>query len=145
KEVEPAELSGGVRRATRVSLRTFHGISEDASPHVQEAAPAPDAQPLDADEIASDGNVDPYYEARVGNTAGDVLERDLLPIVPGPYYIPYPYDEGSGSESPPYTKDDWEEIHGVNLGLQKKELYNDPKVFYHSFLVFYHSFTLSFI
>ncbi|GKE60511.1 hypothetical protein Tco_1510878, partial [Tanacetum coccineum] len=57
KEVEPAELSGG--------------ISEDASPHVQEAAPALDAQPLDADEIASDG---------------------------------------SGSESPPYTKDDWEEI-----------------------------------
>ncbi|GKB61257.1 hypothetical protein Tco_0917443, partial [Tanacetum coccineum] len=66
----------------------------------REAVPAPDTQPLDADagadEIASDGNVDPYYEARVGNTAGDVLERDLLPFVPGPYYIPYPYDEGSG-------------------------------------------------
>ncbi|GKG26255.1 hypothetical protein Tco_0399401, partial [Tanacetum coccineum] len=42
--------------------------------------------------------------------------------------IPYPYEEGSGSESPPYTKDNWEEIHGVNLGLQRKELYNDPKV-----------------
>ncbi|GKF47005.1 hypothetical protein Tco_0136807, partial [Tanacetum coccineum] len=94
--------------------------------------PAPDAQPLDADvvadEIASDGNVDPYYEARVGNTAGDVLERDLLPIVPVPYYIFYPYAEGSGSESPPYTKDDWEEIHGVNLGLWKKELYKDLRV-----------------
>ncbi|GJY92680.1 hypothetical protein Tco_0508462, partial [Tanacetum coccineum] len=77
--------------------------------------------------IASDGNVDPYYEARVGNTTGDVLERDLLPIVPRPYDIPYPYDEGSGSESPSYTKDDWEEIHEVNLGLQKKELYKDPK------------------
>ncbi|GKF03156.1 hypothetical protein Tco_0030079, partial [Tanacetum coccineum] len=71
KEVKQAELSGDVKRATR------------------EAAPPLDAQPLDADEIASDG---------------------------------------SGSESPPYTKDDWEEIHGVNLGLQKKELYNDPKV-----------------
>ncbi|GJV32145.1 hypothetical protein Tco_1392545 [Tanacetum coccineum] len=119
KEVEPAELSGGVRRATRVSLRTFHGISEDASPHVQEAAPAPDTQPLvadaGADKVASDGNVDPYYDARVGNTARDVLEIDLLPIVLGPYYIPYPYDKGSGSESPPYTKDAWEEIHGVNL------------------------------
>ncbi|GKG06716.1 hypothetical protein Tco_0329685, partial [Tanacetum coccineum] len=34
----------------------------------------------------------------------------------------------SGSESPPYTKDDWEEIHGVNLGLRKKELYKDHKV-----------------
>ncbi|GJY45222.1 hypothetical protein Tco_0433435 [Tanacetum coccineum] len=65
-----------------------------------EAMPAPDTQPLDADagsdEIASDGNVDLYYEARVSNTAGDVLERDLLPFVPRPYYIPYPYDKGSG-------------------------------------------------
>nr|GEV09280.1 hypothetical protein [Tanacetum cinerariifolium] len=48
----------------------------------------------------SDGNVDPYHEARVGFC----------------------------SDSPPYTKDDWEEIHGVNLGLWKKELYKDPKV-----------------
>ncbi|GJX27537.1 hypothetical protein Tco_0233833 [Tanacetum coccineum] len=68
-----------------------------------EAVPAPDTQPLDvdvgADEIASDGNVDLYYEARVS----------------------------SRSESPPYTRYDWEEIHGVNLGLRKKELYKDPK------------------
>nr|GEV25306.1 hypothetical protein [Tanacetum cinerariifolium] len=62
------------------------------------------------------------------NTARDVLERYILPFVLGPYYIPYPYDKGSGSESHPYTKDDWEEIHGVNLGLRKKELYMDPKV-----------------
>ncbi|GKA93977.1 hypothetical protein Tco_0815963 [Tanacetum coccineum] len=41
-----------------------------------------------------------------GLAAGDVLERDLLPFVLGPYYIPYPYDEGSRSESPPYTRDD---------------------------------------
>ncbi|GKD92128.1 hypothetical protein Tco_1371965, partial [Tanacetum coccineum] len=79
-------------------------VSEDASSPAQEVVPAPDTQPLDfdasADEIASDGNVDPYYEDR----------------------------EGSGSESPSYTKDDWEEIHGVNLGLRKKELYKDPKV-----------------
>nr|GEV64882.1 hypothetical protein [Tanacetum cinerariifolium] len=31
-------------------------------------------------------------------------------------------------DSPPYSKDDWEEIHGVNLGLRKKELYKDLKV-----------------
>ncbi|GKA41913.1 hypothetical protein Tco_0734573 [Tanacetum coccineum] len=60
-------------------------------------------------------------------TAGDVLERDLLSFVLGPYYLPYPYDENDGCESPPYTKDDWDEIHGVNLGLRKKELYKDPK------------------
>ncbi|GJZ09782.1 hypothetical protein Tco_0544065 [Tanacetum coccineum] len=82
-----------------------------------------------AENIASDGNVvDSYFDARVSNTARDVLERDLLPFVPGPYYIPYPFNEGSGSESPTYTRDDWEEIHGVNLGLRQKELYNDPKI-----------------
>ncbi|GJX22784.1 hypothetical protein Tco_0227229 [Tanacetum coccineum] len=51
------------------------GVSKDASSPAQEAVPAPDTQPLDtnvgADEIASDGNVDPYYEARVSNTAED--------------------------------------------------------------------------
>ncbi|GKF51560.1 hypothetical protein Tco_0148027, partial [Tanacetum coccineum] len=42
-------------------------VSEDASSPAQEAIPAPDTQPLDADadadEIPSDGHVDPYYEA----------------------------------------------------------------------------------
>ncbi|GJT70332.1 hypothetical protein Tco_1029618 [Tanacetum coccineum] len=93
--------------------QTDDGVSEDASSPAQEVVPAPDTQPLDTDvgtdEIASDGNVDPYFDARVSNTAGDVLERDLLPFVPGPYYIPYPFDEGSKSGSPPYTKDDWED------------------------------------
>ncbi|GJV62504.1 hypothetical protein Tco_1473332 [Tanacetum coccineum] len=91
KEVKPhVELSGGVRRTTR------------ASSHASRAS-ALNVQPQDADDggNGSDGNVDPYYEARVGNIVGDVLERDLLPL---------------------------EEIHGVNLGLQKKELYKDPKV-----------------
>ncbi|GJZ60336.1 hypothetical protein Tco_0616152 [Tanacetum coccineum] len=133
KEVEAhAELSGGVRRTTRASSHASHGVGEDASSPAQEAVPAPGTQPLDtdagADEIASDGNVDSYFDARVSNTAGDVLERDLLSFVPGPYYIPYPYDENNGCESPPYTKDDWDEIHGVNLGLRRKELYKDPKV-----------------
>ncbi|GKA93454.1 hypothetical protein Tco_0815440 [Tanacetum coccineum] len=133
KEVKAhAELSGGVMRTTRASFNGSHCVSEDVSSPAQEVMPAPDTQPLyadvGADEIASDGNVDPYYEARVSNTAGDVLERDLLPFVLGPYYIPYPYDEDSRSKSPPYTRDYWKEIHGVNLGLRKKELYMDPKV-----------------
>ncbi|GJT42045.1 hypothetical protein Tco_0941910 [Tanacetum coccineum] len=133
KEVEAhAELSGGVRRTTRASSHASHGVIEDVSSPAQEAMTAPGTQPLDtdagADEIASDGNVDSYFDARVSNTAGDVLERDLLSFVPGPYYIPYPYDENNGCESPPYTKDDWDEIHGVNLGLRRKELYKDPKV-----------------
>ncbi|GJY73890.1 phospholipase-like protein [Tanacetum coccineum] len=73
------------------------GVSKDASSLAQEAVPAPDTQPLDtnagADEIASNGNVDPYYEARVSNTVGDMLERDLLPIISGPDYTPYPFAE----------------------------------------------------
>ncbi|GKC86844.1 hypothetical protein Tco_1147493, partial [Tanacetum coccineum] len=62
--------------------------------------PAPGTQPLDtgAVEIASDGNVDSYFDVRVSNTFGDVLERDLLSFVPGPYYIPYLYDENNESE-----------------------------------------------
>ncbi|GJY51855.1 hypothetical protein Tco_0442702 [Tanacetum coccineum] len=135
KEVEAhAELSGGVRRAARASFHASHGKLVSLFTFVSDYTRrlyAPDTQPMDAndgaDEIASDGNVDPYYEARVSNTVGDVLERYLLPFVPGPYYTPYPYDEGFGSESP-HTKDDWEEFHKVNLGLRKKELYKDPKV-----------------
>ncbi|GJZ56835.1 hypothetical protein Tco_0612329 [Tanacetum coccineum] len=108
-EVEPhVELCGGVRRTTRAS---YHASRDDGN--------------------GSDGNVDPYYEARVGNTIGDVLERDLLPLVPRPYYIPYPYDAGFDRNSLPYTIDDWEAIHGVNLGLRKKELYKDPKFITH--------------
>nr|GEY55355.1 hypothetical protein [Tanacetum cinerariifolium] len=129
KEVEPdVERSKGVRRTTRAGFRASHGISEDASPRAQEGTSALNAQPLDADvdvnKIGSNGNVDPYYEARVGNTVGDVLEIDLLLIVSRPYYIPYLYDKGSGSESPPYIKYDWEEIHGVNLEKEniKEEL-----------------------
>nr|GEX75484.1 hypothetical protein [Tanacetum cinerariifolium] len=72
-------------------------VSEDVSPRDHEAGPTLDAQPLDVhadvDGFASDGNVDPYYEARVSNTVRDVLERYLIPIVQGPYYISYPYDE----------------------------------------------------
>ncbi|GJW28616.1 hypothetical protein Tco_0045491 [Tanacetum coccineum] len=136
KEVEPhQELPGGVRRTTRASFRAPYGklvLARMRLLLLRRLCQLLILSPLDidvgADDIASDGNVDSYFDARVSNTAGDVLERDLLPFVPGPYYIPYPFDEGSGSESPPYTRDDWEEIHGVNLGLRQKELYKDPKV-----------------
>ncbi|GJZ34187.1 hypothetical protein Tco_0579623, partial [Tanacetum coccineum] len=83
KEVEAhAELFGDARRTTRASSHASHGVDGDAFSPAQEAVPAPGVQPLDtdagADEIASDGNVDSYFDARVSNTAGDVLERDLL-------------------------------------------------------------------
>ncbi|GJZ49148.1 hypothetical protein Tco_0603338 [Tanacetum coccineum] len=86
-------------KEVRAHAELSGGVGEDVSSLAQEAMAAPGTQPLDtnagADEIASDGNVDSYLDARVSNTAGD---------------------------------DDWDEIHGVNLGLRKKELYKDPKV-----------------
>ncbi|GKD10056.1 hypothetical protein Tco_1189741, partial [Tanacetum coccineum] len=72
-EVEPhVELSGGVR-TTRASSHASRGISEDAS-HRTRHEVALDVQDAEDDGNGSDGNVDPYYEARVGNTIGDVLE-----------------------------------------------------------------------
>ncbi|GKC20989.1 hypothetical protein Tco_1023139, partial [Tanacetum coccineum] len=105
------------------------GTSEDASHRVQGTTPTLDTQPQDANDNrnGSNDNVEHYYKARVGNIVGDVIDIDLLPPGPGPNYITYPYDEGSNDSSPSYTKDDWEEIHGVNLDLPKKELYKDPK------------------
>ncbi|GJX90156.1 pectinesterase inhibitor 9-like protein [Tanacetum coccineum] len=95
KEVRAhAELSGAVRRTTRASSYASHGVGEDVSSPAQEAMTASGTN-VGADEIASDGNVDSYLDARISNTAGD---------------------------------DDWDEIHGVNLSLRKKELYKDPKV-----------------
>ncbi|GKB79003.1 hypothetical protein Tco_0945898, partial [Tanacetum coccineum] len=116
KEVEP-------------HTKPSEGTSEDASHRVQGTTPTLDTQPQDANDNrnGSNDNVEHYYKARVGNIVGDVIDIDLLPPGPGPNYITYPYDEGSNDSSPSYTKDDWEEIHGVNLDLPKKELYKDPK------------------
>ncbi|GJS21808.1 hypothetical protein Tco_0450440 [Tanacetum coccineum] len=83
KEVKPhVELSGGVRKTTRASFCASHGKLVSLL-----------TSPLDYTKNGSDDNVDPYYEAQVCYTAGDVLEGDLFPLVPGPYYTPYPYDE----------------------------------------------------
>ncbi|GKC06106.1 hypothetical protein Tco_0997716, partial [Tanacetum coccineum] len=61
--------------------------------------------------IGSDGGDenlvnDYYYDAQVGGTAGDEFQREILPLAPGPYYVPYPYDEGSSESPPPYTKEE---------------------------------------
>ena len=44
-----------------------------------------------------------YYKPVRGSTDGDELERDLLPLAPGPYYMPYPRDEGSSRRPPSYA------------------------------------------
>nr|GFB98883.1 hypothetical protein [Tanacetum cinerariifolium] len=65
--------------------------------------------------IGSDGSDenlvnDYYYDTQFGGTVGDEFQREILPPAPGPYYMPYPYDEGSSDSPPPYTKEEWDEF-----------------------------------
>ncbi|GJR34313.1 hypothetical protein Tco_1209997 [Tanacetum coccineum] len=94
-----AELSGGVRRTTRASSYASHGVGEDVSSPAQEAMAAPGTQPLDTN---------------VG--ADEIASDDNVDS-----YLDARVSNTAGD-------DDWDEIHGVNLGLRKKELYKDPKV-----------------
>lgn len=61
-------------------------------------------------------------------TDGDEREKELLPLRPGPYYMPYPYGEGTSDPPLKYTKEEWDGVHAVNLGLLNKEIFKDPKV-----------------
>ncbi|GKD31599.1 hypothetical protein Tco_1242377, partial [Tanacetum coccineum] len=67
------------------------------------------------------------YDAQVGGTAGDDFQREILPPAPGPYYMSYPYDKGSSDSTSPYTKEEWDGIHTVDIGLLNKEFFKDPK------------------
>ena len=69
-----------------------------------------------------------YYKPVRGSTDGDRLERDLLPLAPGPYYMSYPRDGGSSSHTPKCTEGEWGLVHHTNLGLLNKELLKDPEV-----------------
>ncbi|GJS05031.1 putative reverse transcriptase domain-containing protein [Tanacetum coccineum] len=68
-----------------------------------------------------------YYEAQVGDTIRDEFERELLPPDPGTYYMSYPYNKGSSDYPPSYTKEEWEGVHAMNLGLLSKEFFKDLK------------------
>ncbi|GKE60509.1 hypothetical protein Tco_1510876 [Tanacetum coccineum] len=75
KEVEPhGELSRGVRRNTRAGFR-----DEDASPRPQEAAPALDGQPLDADVDADEIAIDAiFFLLSGGLTTSPILMKKVL-------------------------------------------------------------------
>jgi hypothetical protein len=69
------------------------------------------------------------YVPREGDTTGAELEAELLHPGPaaGPYYMPYPYDDSSNSQLPPYSRDQWDDLHAPCLGVLKKEIFKDPQ------------------
>lgn len=69
-----------------------------------------------------------YYKAVGGTTSGDRLERELLPLAPGPYCMSYPHNEGSSSHLVKCLEKEWGHVHHTSLGLLNKELFKDPKV-----------------
>ncbi|GJX55287.1 hypothetical protein Tco_0285184 [Tanacetum coccineum] len=77
-------------------VRNLNDVGQDkeVKAHTELSGGVLTGQPLDigagADEVASDGHVDSYFDARVSNTAGDVIKRrgrDLSFLRRGPYYL----------------------------------------------------------
>nr|GEZ90830.1 hypothetical protein [Tanacetum cinerariifolium] len=65
--------------------------------------------------------------AKVRNTVGDKIGKELLHLAPSPYYMPYPYDEGLSSH-PTNMMGEWGEVYAVKLEILKKELFKILKV-----------------
>ena len=63
-----------------------------------------------------------YYHAEVGDIIGDTIHKEFFS---SPYYMPYPYDEGSRSTLPKYTREELDEVHVLNIGLLSKMLLKD--------------------
>ncbi|GJZ52644.1 hypothetical protein Tco_0607159 [Tanacetum coccineum] len=101
---EPQRCWDKIRKSKLFMPELFYlgSVDGDAFSPAREAVPAPDAQPLDTgagtDEVASDGHVDSYFDVRVSNIAGDVIEMDLLPFAPGHFTHSLSYEENDGSE-----------------------------------------------
>nr|GEU47479.1 hypothetical protein [Tanacetum cinerariifolium] len=136
KEVSAAtniKSSGGLRRETRTGSQyvsangdTHHRVKANAQVlnTGEDALVSYVTEPKDTDfcvdeprdteheedsYIGSDGGnenlVNSYdYDAQVGGTFGDEFQREILPLAP--YYMSYPYDEGSSDSPPPYIKEE---------------------------------------
>ncbi|GJR46638.1 hypothetical protein Tco_1314741 [Tanacetum coccineum] len=74
----------------------------------------------------TDFGVDETEHEEDGYIGFDGGDKDLA----DGYYMPYPYDEGS-SDSPPYTREEWDGVRTMNLGLLNKEFFKDPKLMSH--------------
>ena len=91
------------------------GTAEDTRPTVETNDHVNDDTRVDANHRASESDEFDYedlrsefrYEPREGDTTGAELEAELLHPGPaaGPYYMPYPYDDSSTSQFPPYSRD----------------------------------------
>ena len=113
------------------------GTSEDAHPTVEADDQINDDTGGDDSHRATESDESDYgdlrpefrYEPREGDTTGAELETELLHpgITPGPYYMPYPYDDSSTSQFPPYSRDQWDDLHVPCLGVLKKEIFKDPQ------------------
>ncbi|GKB86741.1 hypothetical protein Tco_0959013 [Tanacetum coccineum] len=53
---------------------------------------------------------------------GDEIEKELSPLVFGPYYMPYLYVEGQISKPPRHTEEEWDEAHAPAATLLNKEI-----------------------
>ena len=112
------------------------GTAEDTHPTVETDDQVHDDTGVDANHRASESDEFDYedlrsefrYEPREGDTTGAELEAELLHPGPaaGPYYMPYPYDDSSTSQFPPYSRDQWDDLHAPCLGVLKKEIFKDP-------------------
>ncbi|GJX32067.1 hypothetical protein Tco_0241922 [Tanacetum coccineum] len=60
---------------------------------------------------------------------GEEIDLTLFPLEPGPYVMPYPFDDGEGSSSSGYTRQEWDEPHALKANVLSKEIFKDPDVF----------------
>ncbi|GJU12334.1 hypothetical protein Tco_1134730, partial [Tanacetum coccineum] len=134
------KVSTNVTKKTKVDKKNPRVGSGDGSEHndddtlddgVQSADIGSAADDFEhSDDIGQGANGDTHHheteheeDGYIGFDRGD---KDLA----GGYYMPYPYDEGS-SNSPPYTRDEWDGVRTMNLGLLNKDFLKDPKLMSH--------------
>ncbi|GKF13206.1 hypothetical protein Tco_0054668, partial [Tanacetum coccineum] len=145
------ESSKGLRRETGAGSQVSHGVNGDTRHRLEADAQVLDSsgdapvshvteskdidfcvdEPRDPDHeeddyIGSDEDdenlVNGYcHDAQVEGTSGDEFQREILPPAPGPYYMSYPNDKGSSDSTPPYTREEWDGVHTVDIGLLNKE------------------------
>nr|GEX17757.1 hypothetical protein [Tanacetum cinerariifolium] len=61
-------------------------------------------------------------------TLGEEIDLTLFPLVPGPFGMPYPFADGKGSDSPKYTREEWDGSHASEANILSKEFFKDPNV-----------------
>ncbi|GKE51145.1 hypothetical protein Tco_1486301 [Tanacetum coccineum] len=52
----------------------------------------------------------------------------FFPLLPGRYYMPYPFADGEGSDPPKYIREEWDGAHAPEDNILSKEIFKDPHV-----------------